>query len=318
MDLLVNDLSIHEQFYNIISFHKALSRLMNIRRVAQGFGREVHCHRKFLEVKPTPAMSIHQAVARLANDERRAVFSWLTRTGPFWDETRQHAEGEYLECKDEIVTDTAVGEAAFRMMNGMDCGLISISPSDWNYTPVDVTLRQNEELDDKKTTIKNWWCVDTFQDELQCIAPPIRSWDDLREASTTRFENLFFSENCFAPIVGTPFAKSAAYRFLRLLEILDRLARAFDANGVRTKEGHHIYQNYFTGDRALFSDSSDFEKKKFHQELTFFHPEDLRSSLFCTWHGKISHLTLRLHFSWPIEADKPVYIVYAGPKITKR
>ena len=29
-------------------------------------------------------------------------------------------------------------------------------------------------------------------------------------------------------------------------------------------------------------------------------------------------MTLRLHFSWPIEAGKPVYIVYAGPKITKR
>ena len=29
-------------------------------------------------------------------------------------------------------------------------------------------------------------------------------------------------------------------------------------------------------------------------------------------------MTLRLHFSWPIRSGKPVYIVYAGPKITRR
>ena len=63
---------------------------------------------------------------------------------------------------------------------------------------------------------------------------------------------------------------------------------------------------------------SDSEKRDFRRELTFSHPGDRGGSLFCTWHGKVSHLTLRLHFSWPIKAGKPVHVVYAGPKITKR
>ena len=104
-----------------------------------------------------------------------------------------------------------------------------------------------------------------------------------------------------------------------LLGILDRFARSFDASGARTIEGQRIYQDYFTGgDNALFSDSSDDEKGDFGEALTFPHPDEPGSFLFCTWHGKVRHMTLRLHFSWPIACGKPVYVVYAGPKLTKR
>ena len=244
---------------------------------------------------------------------------WLTRTGPFWDDLRQHEAGDWLECRDEIVTDTAVGEAGFRKLHGLDCGLISVSPSDWEYSPVEVTWRGTAESPENRTTaLQNLWDVATLEAGLQDMAPPIRSWDDLRTASIDRFQRLRFSEDCFEPLRGFPFAQSAADRFLVLLGILDRLARAFDADGVRAPEGHQIYQNYFTGRRALFSDSSDTERRKFRHELTFAHPDQPGSSLFCSWHGKVSHLTLRLHFSWPVQAGKRVCVAYAGPKITKQ
>ena len=72
------------------------------------------------------------------------------------------------------------------------------------------------------------------------------------------------------------------------------------------------------GDKAWFSDSSEGEKHAFKSSLTFPHPDDDGKTLFCTWHGKVSHMVMRLHFSWPIRKGKPVYIVYAGPKITKK
>ena len=103
-----------------------------------------------------------------------------------------------------------------------------------------------------------------------------------------------------------------------LFELLDRLARAFDADGARTSEGHRIYQDHFTGDRGSFSDSSDSEKRDFREALTFRRPDDTGESLFCTWHGKVRRPALRVHFSWPIRFGEPVYVVYAGPKITKR
>ena len=52
---------------------------------------------------------------------------------------------------------------------------------------------------------------------------------------------------------------------LVLLGILDQFARAFDADGRRTAEGQRLYWNYFAGDNALFSDSSDTEKRDFRK-----------------------------------------------------
>ena len=118
--------------------------------------------------------------------------------------------------------------------------------------------------------------------------------------------------------LGVPFAKSAADRFVALLNVLDRLAGAFNNEGTRDAEGHRIVSDFFTGDRAWFTDSSESEKRDFRHELTFVSPDNPSSPVFCPWHGKVSHLTLRLHFSWPLAKGKSVHVVYAGPKITKR
>ena len=263
---------------------------------------------------------MQQAIASLGTDsQRRAVMIWLTRSGPFWDDLREHGEDDYLECAGDVVTDTSAGEAAFRALHGVECGLVSLSPSAWCYSPVDVTwIREGEGLRNRNAEVENWWSPAPLEAALQHRARPLASWDDLREDSNRRFPGLTFAEDCFAPLVGVPFAKSAADRFVALLDILDRLTRAFDHAGDRDAEGHRIIRGFFTGKRAWFSDSSASEKRDFRRELTFVDPANPSRSAFCPWHGKVSHLTLRLHFSWPVEAGKPIYIAYAGPKITKR
>lgn len=40
--------------------------------------------------------------------------------------------------------------------------------------------------------------------------------------------------------------------------------------------------------------------------------------LECFWHGKISTSYYRIHFSYPITHDEPLYIAYIGPKLTKQ
>lgn len=320
MDLLANDLSIHEQFHDIPSFRSALARLMAMRTTARRFGREVSCHRALLTANPMPDVPMQRAIGRLTvESERRAAMTWLTRVGPFWDDLRQHDAEEWLECQGKIVTDSAVGEAAYRTLHAVECGLVSLTPSAWNLSPIDVIWRREAEgLDDKSTIFENWWKPATLEDRLQNAAAPIQSWDDLREVSTNQFENLTIAENCFRPLDGIPFGKSPADRILVLLGILDKLAQAFDTDGRRTPEGHKIYQDYFTGDNALFSDSSTTEKNNFRKELTFRHPTDPNRDLFCTWHGKIRHMTLRLYYWWSGKAGDPVFVVYAGRKITRQ
>ena len=320
MELFTNDLSIHGQFHDILSFRESLARLMAMRNAARRFGREVYCHRTLLTTNPMPNITMQQALGRLASSERRAAMVWLTRGGPFWDDLRQHGADDYLECGDDIVTDSAVGEAAYRVLHEVECGLVSVTPSNWDISPVEVTWRrQVEGLDDQIAPLENWRDAARLEKTLQDNPPPLRSWGDLREVSTSRFKRLTFAGKCFDPLVGRPFTKNSAERILVLLGILDRLARAFDTDGARTSEGHWIYQNYFTGrENALFSDSSETEKNDFRRKLTFSHPDDPKKSIFCTWHGKEHHLTLRLHFSWPIRFCEPIYVVYAGPKITRR
>ena len=67
MDLLVNDLSVHEQFHDIESFGKALARLMTMRNVARRLGREVHCQRAVLAINPIPGVPMQQAIGRIAD-----------------------------------------------------------------------------------------------------------------------------------------------------------------------------------------------------------------------------------------------------------
>ena len=319
MDILANEVSIHEQFHDLPSFHAALERLMSIRNTARTFDRDVYCNRAFLGANPIPGMQMQRAIGGIpVKEKQRAIMQWLTGSGPFWDEKRLHDPSDWLEYRGDIVTDTAVGEAALRTLHGDRCGLVSITPSDWNDPLVDVIWRREDTgLGNKKVSVENWWDASTLKERLQEMAPPYETWKDFHSRVKTRFEKLRFTDDCFAPLEGHPFEKCAADRFSELLDILNRLAHSFDANGQRTPEGQEIYQQHFTGDCACFSDSSDTEKHRFGMQLTFPHPNDARQALVCTWHGKVRHNTLRLHFSWPVRSREPIYIVYAGPKITK-
>ena len=323
MDLLANDLSIHGQFYDTGAFRDAFARMMSMRSAARRFGREVYCNRMLLTAEPMPGVPMQQALQKLSVDERRFAMRWLTHGGPFWDEDalRRHGADDYLECRDEVVTDHAIGEAAYRTLHGVKCALVSLTPSNWDFSPVEVTWRRDGGgLDDLTVALENWRDATTLEKRLRETSPPVRSWGDLRKISTSHFGSLTFAGDCFDPLEGTPFVKSAADHLLRLLDVLDRFARAFDADGARTSEGQRIYQDHFTGvdDQGWFSDSSDTDKRDFRGKLTFPHPGEPGKSLSCTWHGKVRYPALRLHFSWPIRSGEPVYVVYAGPKITKR
>lgn len=319
MELFVNDKSIHGQFHDLQSFRGAFGRLMVLHAAARRHERDIHCHRALLTVEPLPGVSMQQTIGHLSESERRSAMRWLTQGGPFWDDLRRHGADDWLECRGDVVTDSAVGEAAYRKLHGVECGLVSVVPSDWDFSPVEVAWRREAEgLEDQRTALENWRDPAALENGLRAAAPPVQSWQDLRNLSVRRFTRLTFASNAFQPLDGTPFSASASERIVVLLDILDRLARAFDPSGKRTPEGHRLHQDRFRGRNALFSDSSATEKHDFRNELTFPDPGGSGSSLFCSWHGKIRSPALRLHFSWSFRSGEPVCIVYVGPKITRR
>ncbi len=316
MELFFNDLSIDGQFHDLKTFRSAIESIMNIRNTIKRYGRELYCHRKVAGMQVTRDKKMQQAVQCLSRNQRRAWMQWIGRQGgPFWEDLRRHDGDDYLECNGEIVTDNVIGEAAHCLFHNIDCVLISMNPSDWCYSPLLVVWHDNTH--ERSIDLTNYWDAETLTKVLETANKPLQSWEELEKTAKNRCPELTFSPESFEPLRGHPFVAPAAYQLLIRLAVLQEFKNCFDENGKRTPQGQEIYQKHFTGDNAWFSDSSDTEKAKFKEKLTFSHLLSVANP-FCPWHGKVKTSQLRIHFSWPIQAHKPLYIAYVGPKITKR
>jgi hypothetical protein len=242
---------------------------------------------------------------------------WLTRSGPFWEDARMHNPSDYLECNGEVVTDTAVGEAAVCTFHGNDRHVASLIPSPWDYSPLCVTWVPNSGSS-RDLDVINYRNTKDLEEALRTASAPVLSWEQLERTAITRCQRLQFLSASFEPLRGIPFVVGASRQVLALLDTLDRFKGCFDEYGQRTPEGQRLYQDHFTGDKAWFSDSSDSEKVQFKQDLTFRHPTINDAFLFCPWKGRVKTPQLRIHFTWPVSANQPLYVVYIGPKLTKR
>jgi hypothetical protein len=312
----MNELSIHGQFGDLSTFRIAIGRVMELREMARRYGRQLRCHRNIANVQVTPSLTLPEAVRALSTNDRRALMQWVTRQGPFWEDERRHGPDDYLECNNAVVTDSALGEAAVCCIEGADCRVVSVRPSGWETSPLVVAWAT--EGGAREASVMNHWEPVDVEASLQAAAPISTSWDDVASYSADRFLNLTIAGDTFEGLRGHPFSSAAAERIRVLLSILDRFKTCFDEEGNRTSEGQQIYQDHFTGANAWFTDSSDDEKIEFLSELTFRHPANRKEMLACPWHAKIKTGQLRIHFSWPIRVSDPLYIVYVGPKLTKR
>lgn len=236
MELLVNDLSLNGQFLNLGSFRNAIQRVIAMRQVALRFGRALYCHRNMAHAKVTPTLSMPQAIQRFTLEERRVLIPWLHKHGPFWEEARVHGPDDYLECNGHVVTDTAVGEAAFCCIHGIDRRLVSLIPSSWEFSPVRVSwMPETDEI--RTAEVINHWNVEELEAALRSAPSPLSSWREVEQVSLIRYPLLTFSENAFEPLLGYPFVNGAAHRILILLDTLNQFKACFDDNGERTPRG---------------------------------------------------------------------------------
>ncbi|MGD9127407.1 MAG: hypothetical protein PVH19_08510 [Planctomycetia bacterium] len=317
----MNDCSIHGQFYAVGDFFEAVEKLMTIRRKINQSGLELFCHRNTALAQVTANLNMPQAIQSMPRDKQLAWMSWLTKTGPYWEDNRLHPQDEWLETGNEqIVTDTAIGEAAFCKLQGLERELVSVNPSNWTHNPILVTWKIIEGEKPKSTNIeiRNYWTLGDISQKLESLPSNFDSWKSLETHVRRAFDVLVFSDDAFEPLKGHPYSPGAASRINKLLSVLNELRKSYDSNGTRTSEGNRIYTEHFTGEKSWFSNSSESEIHSFRDNLTFRHPEQTDQTILCSWHGKVKTPQIRIHFSWPISATTNLYIVYIGPKITKR
>lgn len=317
VDIIFDELSLHGQFRDLSVFGESIGRVMRLRHEARRYGVEVRCHRNTVNAEVAPGRTVVAAVRRMSREDRSALLQRLTRVGPFWTDARRHGSGEYLECRGEVVTDHGVGEAAYCVLQGVAGAVVTVDPSDWLQSPLRVEWHAEGE-GVRQVEVDNLWTAEALRAAIEGAPRSVESWADLEDAAAKVCPDLTFSPDAFEPLRSCPFHPGVAQRLLARFRTLQEIKRGFDARGRRTEEAKRLYQREFVGSRALFSDSTEGERRRFPSEMTFRDPTRPGEKLFCPWHGKARTLQFRVHFSWPIRAREALRVVYVGPKITKR
>ena len=195
------------QFPDVTAFRAAIHRVMSLRQLAGSFGRELHSHRNIVNGYITPTTSLHDALQTLPQSEKRSLLQWLTRLGPFWEDIAEHGPDHWMDCGNEIVTETAVGEAAYCQFVGISRGLVSFIPSRWEHSPINVRVISDVV---HEVAVPNYWQALELEAALRDAEPPISSWAHLESVSRTTFGRLTFSSDSFRYLDGQPFAPGPA------------------------------------------------------------------------------------------------------------
>jgi hypothetical protein len=211
VDFLVNDRSIHGQFNSVADFCGAVERLMEIRREITRVGSELFCHREMANAQVTPHCNMPQAIQGMDREKQRAWIQWLTRFGPYWTDVREHGEDDWLELGDgALVTDTAIGEAAFCLLHNLHRELVSFSPSGWLFDPITVTWQMMGQSP-LAVDVRNHWSLETVAQSLAVAPLPFCSWATLEERSRQACNRLTIAKDAFDPLRGHSYAPEGAH-----------------------------------------------------------------------------------------------------------
>ena len=315
MELMLNELSIHGQFYDPATFRDAIRRIMTMRGIARRYGRDIYCHSITASMQVGPGAPMKQMIQLLPRDQKVAISIWLDKQGPFWNDAQQHNSDDLFGCNNKDVTGYSLAEAAYYNATGIDLRMVSVTPSSWSYTPIVVNWlrRDNTEV---AVNLNNYWQTYTLESDLEQAESPVESWRHLEELCRQRFRRLTFTDDSFGPLRAAPFQKGAAYEIFRRMGVLDQFQQEADAPGDLSGEGRRLFNAHFMGVAAWFSDSTDEEKTDFRRRMTFRTPSGF---LFCPWHGKVDYgYQYRFHFNWPVSPSEPLYVGYVGRKIALR
>lgn len=314
MTILFNEKSLRNEIRSSQELFEEIKSIMKARQFLLKGEMHIHCHRNFINYKFTNGETILSYIMRFDITERIDVINWLSKAGPFWDDDQLHLPMDLYFHDDEKVGGTSLAEAAAQLYCEEEYSVFSLANEKYSENKIIIAWRQQHC--DLKFNIDNHISNESLEEKVKSSEKNIESWRQLEEVAKKVFLNIEFTEDCFVHLNRIPFYKAASKSIMEKLRVLDEIKNCFDESGGFTQEGNEIYQKHFIGEKAWFSDSSGAEKRDFSNEMTFKIKEE--DNRFCPWHGKVKTPQIRIHFTYPIEHQSPLYIVYVGEKITKR
>lgn len=320
MQVFINDLSLDGQFATPSAFRQAMEPVLVLRMKEPYLRRHLYCSRVLGERYVTENNTLKQAVYALTDRNFKGlVLAWITKNGPFWDDSRQAHSDDYFEYEGEDVTDQGLGEAARRWLSDFDVGTYSFAGSRHNFEKTPISVQHGlSEAPIGHIDIHNFWEIARLQRLVADIRPEPQNWMETVQRADHDFEGIIFSPQITPRLDIHPFSQALARRIFERLRVLNDLVAETRDDGGLTDKGRQLRESHFVGDKAWFTDESDGNKQKFKESLTFPDPESPSDSIFCPFHGKVKSPQFRIHFEWPRPSGrKKIKVVYIGPKITK-
>lgn len=314
---VINELSLDQQFANPQKFVETLRHLLKARQNSEALRASLRITPVIAERPVCAGVTFKQAVYREASAiEKQQVITWIANHGPFWTDDRPKIVDDLFYCLTEDVTDTGLGETARRRLMSSDAEALSFDGARAPFGDQTITLVHGllqEPLG--RVDVPNVIDVSVLVDA--CTAAPAvpKTWNAALDALKNRFADVWFAPNLADFLDGRPFVPYVYERATELISVLSKMANSRHESGALGEVGMHLHATHFVGDKAWFTDESDANKAAFKEAMTF----QLGSGKeeICSFHGKIKTPQYRIHFPWPPEPNKPIEIVYIGPKITK-
>lgn len=313
----VNDLSLCGQYPGAKAFLDELAELMRTRTKVPMLEQQLFCSRT-LHTRPVTAnLNFREAVKSLPNQiPVPLVLAWLSKNGPFWEDDREFNEDDYFEYDGQDVTNCGIGEAARRLLIGLQASSYSFARGGFDFSPINI-LHGLPESPLDTVSVSNLWDTNTLCKQALASIPVPTNWLQMLEQAQGRFDKLILSSNSIDKLRGQPFSQYVVERVFILLDVLQRFMDFRHDDGSYSDGNHELIAQHFTGKKAWFTDESQMNKQEFFEEMSFPDPEHDGNKVFCSWHGKIKTPQYRIHFEWPVEARSKLRIFYIGPKITK-
>ena len=309
MEWHINDLSLYGQFSDSEAFRVALMPILRLRAKRDDLKSRIFCSRTLIN-RPVTVNALNLQLAVMAirdTNYTRSVSAWMSSAGPFCDDNRTLISQDLFYFENEDVTDQGLGEAARRLLLGIDAHAYSFTGplARFQRSPLVVdSLRDPLE-------IVNFWEAAAIEAAVGRVRP--ESWEHLLKLAAQRLPNLILAPDIAKQLRPSPFNSRQAENILEQI-VLETLP-----NFSLTPAGMELIRKFFQGANPAFTDESASNKRDFARDLSFRDPVNSQQILFCPWHGKISLGFFRLHFEWPRpHGQRQIKVAYIGPKITKR
>lgn len=319
MRVFVNELALGESCANASPPYGPLESLLVVRRRYRVVAKALYCSKNVPLFEIRPGVTISRVVQSMPRDARNQLFAWVAKMGPFIEDDRLNVENDLFLFDDLEVTDGGLGEAARRILLALQAAVFSViydKKSRFLANPLKVAQGFHDEPI-SLVDVPNYCDGNQLAKVLSELSPEPSTWNELLSECRERYDRLLVGEHCNKVLISYPYNPAIARRIRELFAVLQEIMIEMNEDGSLTESGNDLLQQYFVGERALFTDESERRKTAKWSDDAFTFPDPEGSgNLVCHWHGKISTQYFRIHFEWPVPAPrKRLKIAYIGRKI---